>query len=590
MKPRPDRSPSFRRLLMLLLTISSAGLLFLDSRQQTSAQSQVQVTAADPSAGEQGTVGLNVRVGGKGFKSGMQAKWVVTGTSDTGGVTVNSTTFVSTTEVVANISIADTAVITNFDIQVLASDGRGGKGTELFAVTAKTGGNAACPAMQPAPATDTKCYDVLSGCLDSSFGNSGLVHLHLGDPTYSESAYAMVAQPDGKIVIAGAARTTATSIDFAVSRFNPDGSLDTSFGDADLANPPFRRGYTITAVTAGSDVANAMALQSDGKIVVLGSANSTDSAVVRYNVDGTLDTTFGSRGIALPKFGKRTGAPNRDLALQIDGKILIAGTVGNGFGVARLLANGSVDTSFGSSGLVIANPSGTSSGTALAFSIAIQRVPALTGEERIVVGGSSSTSSSASSVWTLMRFKPNGLTDTSFGSAGIVKTPFFGYGDTIHEISIDVNNRIIAAGEVYTASRDFCGTYTLDVGIVRYTADGSIDGSFGGGTQTIDIYGGADHVYGLAVQPDGKILVSGYSFSSDLSVKTFALVRLNVSGDLDQSFGLMATGVVTTNLYGFTNYANALALLPSDGRIVLAGNANLAAGGPSDVVIARYRP
>jgi hypothetical protein len=98
---------------------------------------QVQVTAADPSSSAQGTINLNVRVTGKGFKNGAKAKWFVTGTTDPGGVTVNSTTFVSSTELSANITVADTAVIANFDIQVLNSDGRGGKGTELFAVTAK---------------------------------------------------------------------------------------------------------------------------------------------------------------------------------------------------------------------------------------------------------------------------------------------------------------------------------------------------------------------------------------------------------------------------------------------------------------------
>jgi hypothetical protein len=94
-------------------------------------------------AAEQGTLNLNVKVTGKGFKSGAKAKWLVTGTTDTGGVTVNSTTFVSSTELSANITVADGATIANYDIQVLNSDGRGGKGTELFAVTAK-GGQTSC--------------------------------------------------------------------------------------------------------------------------------------------------------------------------------------------------------------------------------------------------------------------------------------------------------------------------------------------------------------------------------------------------------------------------------------------------------------
>ena len=98
---------------------------------------QVQVTAANPPSTAQGTTNLNVTVTGKGFKNGATAKWFVTGTTDTGGVTVNSTTFVSNSELRANITVSDDAAITDFDIQVLNSDGRGGKGTELFRVLAK---------------------------------------------------------------------------------------------------------------------------------------------------------------------------------------------------------------------------------------------------------------------------------------------------------------------------------------------------------------------------------------------------------------------------------------------------------------------
>jgi hypothetical protein len=86
---------------------------------------------------EQGTINLNVKVTGKGFKNGAKAKWFVTGTTDPGGVTVNSTTFVNSTELTANITVADTATVANFDIAVTNADGRGGKGTELFAVTQK---------------------------------------------------------------------------------------------------------------------------------------------------------------------------------------------------------------------------------------------------------------------------------------------------------------------------------------------------------------------------------------------------------------------------------------------------------------------
>ena len=141
-----------RRKSLLALLLLSLGAFLVDLR--VTAQGQVQVSAADPATAAQGTINLNVKVTGKGFKNGAKAKWFVTGTTDPGGVTVNSTTFVSSTEVDANITVADTATIANFDIQVLNSDGRGGKGTELFAVTAKGNSANTCTAI-PLPSSVT---------------------------------------------------------------------------------------------------------------------------------------------------------------------------------------------------------------------------------------------------------------------------------------------------------------------------------------------------------------------------------------------------------------------------------------------------
>src|SRR5262245_59029437 len=139
MKPRYQAPPTIFILCFVLLLAIAIWL-----NPVSHAQCGIQVSAADPMMAEQGTINLNVKVTGKGFKNGAKAKWLVTGTNDTGGVTVNSTTFVSSTEVTANLTIDAAAVVSNFDIQVLNSDGRGGKGTELFRVTAKQALN--CPA------------------------------------------------------------------------------------------------------------------------------------------------------------------------------------------------------------------------------------------------------------------------------------------------------------------------------------------------------------------------------------------------------------------------------------------------------------
>jgi uncharacterized delta-60 repeat protein len=160
-------------------------------------------------------------------------------------------------------------------------------------------------------------------------------------------------------------------------------------------------------------------------------------------------------------------------------------------------------------------------------------------------------------------------------------------------VRIDSGNRIVVAGLVQSASSD-CGYYVADYGLVRYTQDGSIDGSFAGGKQIVDVYGGSDNLFGLAVQADGRILLFGYSNSwpAPLNCAHFSLVRFNVDGSRDVSFGLLGEGVVITDLYGYGSYGFALALQPSDGRIIAAGSAYLAPASThqSDIVVARYLP
>jgi uncharacterized delta-60 repeat protein len=589
-----------------ILTILFLGFVLLNlcgALSSVQAQ-QVQVTTADPPATAQGTINLNVKVTGKGFKNGAKARWFVTGTTDPGGVTVNSTAFVSSTELTANITVADTAVIANFDIQVLNSDGRGGKGTELFAVTAKGGGTGSCPALAPAPTSDTKCYFALPGCLDTTFGFNGLVTTDPDGPTHNTSYGGVVVQPDGKIIVTGqalASGSTGTNLDFLVLRYNVDGSLDTSFGDSDQFNSGLRLGYVITPFTTGPEFTRAVLLQTDSKIVVAGQSAGVYNgqndptnglggmAVARYNTDGTLDSSFGSGGKVIVYFNNSASAFG--MAIQSDGRLVLAGSSANQFVVARLNTNGSLDTSFGSNGKLSINPSESKHGGGFAWTVAIQRVPAITGEERIVLGGRADTKlTNGSTVWafTVIRLKPNGAIDTTFGSSGRVYTTFFGFSDDLRELAIDSSNRIVAAGIVYTANSQ-CGMYAIDFGVVRYTQDGSLDVSFSGGKQTADIYGGTDDFQGLVLQTDGRLVIAGTARSSDNSVTDFALVRFNADGSRDSTFGLLGNGIVTTDFHGTTDWGYAITIQPTDGKILLSGGVETTLGG-SDVGVARYRP
>ena len=161
-------------------------LLLAGAAGNTQAQ-QVQVTAADPSSTAQGTINLNVKVTGKGFKNGANAKWFVTGTTDPGGVTVNSTAFVNSGELTANITVADTALIGNFDVAVTNPDGRGGKGTELFAVTSSTScgtdiTNLSISIFKYTDATNTTTYNMWP---DLTYADGSPVPYVSGEPTGS---------------------------------------------------------------------------------------------------------------------------------------------------------------------------------------------------------------------------------------------------------------------------------------------------------------------------------------------------------------------------------------------------------------------
>lgn len=572
-----------------LVCLAFGLLAFIGVNTQTAYAQQVQVNAADPAAAAQATVNLDVKVTGKGFKNGANAKFLVTGTADPGGVQVNSTTFVSSTELRVNIDVAETATIAGFDIQVLNSDGRGGKGTELFRVVEKgaNSGVGSCPAPAPAPTSDTKCYSGLAGCLDTTFGSFGLVTTDTLGPNFQgDIAETVVVQTDGKILAVGNANNgvAGTGRDFAVVRYNTDGSLDTSFGDLDPINPPLRRGYVLTSFTSGSDQGQTALLQSDGKIVVGGFAQPGGFAIARYNGDGTLDTTFGSAGKTIVDFA--SSASLRELAMQSDGKLVLIGYAGSPsqFGVARLNPNGTLDSTFGTGGKLLINPSTVKRGRATGYAIVIQRVPAVTGEERIVVGGWADHSGSTT-VFTMIRLKPNGTTDPSFGTSGRVYTSFLGFGDQIRELAVDSTNRLVAAGISNSANLS-CGSYVTNLALARYSQDGALDSSFSGdGRQTADVYGGSETLFkGLVLQTDGRIIIAGSGASSDNTVRDFALVRFNSDGTPDTTFGYLGTGVVTTDFFGTSDQGMGIALQPSDGKIVMCGGAGGTIG------LARYWP
>ena len=403
------------------------------------------------------------------------------------------------------------------------------------------------------------------GALDPSFGTGGRVTTDFRpSPEFrfsSGGAAAIAIQGDGKMVAAGFAQPFrgATATEFAFARYNIDGSLDTSFGDGGEVTTEFGGGFdAITRVFA-------VAIQRDGKIIAAGETGSfrsgADFALARYNSDGSLDATFGDGGKATTHF---SGSGNFDgataVAIQGDGKIIVVGFGGGGVALARYETDGSLDPSFGDGGKV--NNLSLRMGVTAA---AIQR------DGQIVVGG---FAVNRELDFALARFNNDGSLDTSFGSGGEVTTDFGGNGDVSQGIAIQMNGRIVAVG--YTE-----GDTDTDFALARYKTDGTIEKSFGrAGRVTTDFNGTRDSAAAVAIQRNGRIVAAGQTDGG--AGGDFALARYKTNGSLDRSFG--SGGKISTD-FGGDDAAQALAI-QTDGRLVAAGFTFV--GGGSSFALARY--
>lgn len=347
-----------------------------------------------------------------------------------------------------------------------------------------------------------------SGTLDTSFGTSGTgkVLTPIGSGTQDE-AYAVAIQADGKIVVAGFT-VSGGSLDFAVVRYLSNGTLDSSFG----AN-----GKVITPVGSGDDLADAVIVQPDGKIVVAGSSGFTDFALVRYNMDGTLDNSFGTGGKATLSVSSVSGQA-RAAALQMDGKILVGGLSGvdvgqstlSKFTLVRFNSNGSVDSSFGTSGKVVTSISQNRFGSI--FGIAIQP------DGRILASGSDNSNSDGNTA--VVRYQSNGSLDSTFGTGGIVTTRVGTVSSLGETVLLQSNGKLVVAGDSYSGSN-------IDFGVVRLNTDGSVDNLFGVSGKVITPIGSRDDsVRDAVIQPDGKMVVIGHSENAAAGFnEDFAVVR-----------------------------------------------------------------
>lgn len=393
------------------------------------------------------------------------------------------------------------------------------------------------------------------GTLDATFGNFGKVTTDVGLASYDE-AYAMALQPDGSIVVAGTSGYGGTQ-DFVAVRYLSDGTLDPSFGNG---------GKALLSIDFGDDIARALALQPDGKVLLGGysyTSNGIGFALARLNTDGSADASFGAGGFITTVLPGDIASQARAIALQQDGRIVLAGGGTEGFAVMRYMDDGQPDTTFGAAGLVTIDFSdGNDQATALA----------LQPDGKILLAGYASGLVEDSVA--LARLLPDGSLDASFGSGGVLRVTYPTLPSIANGLHLMTDGRFLVSG------------FANSSGIVgRFLPDGTPDVSFNGFGWRLFSFAGTvgSRVHDLEVQQDGRVAIAGTGIGAQ---PHFLVASLEDDGAFDTGFG--AGGYTLTDFAQDQDDAFALAVQP-DGKLLLAGRTN---GGTTDmdIALARYNP
>ncbi|MFN0034938.1 MAG: T9SS type A sorting domain-containing protein [Saprospiraceae bacterium] len=347
-----------------------------------------------------------------------------------------------------------------------------------------------------------------NGDPDNTFNGSGKLTATVANMgAYSQ---ALAIQPDGKIIAAGAVNNNTQSR-IALFRFNADGSPDNAF-DVD--------GVVTTDVGTTYQSLSALALQPDGKIIVGGYAGNANEPfdqflVVRYKPNGMLDNTFDGDGIAITSVGDAYTDVN-SVMVQPDGKIIAAGYAGmNGFedfAAVRYNANGTLDQSFNGSGIVITSFTSGDDGATGAV---------LQPDGKIVLGGYAG-SGTPDPEFAAARFDANGFLDNTFHGDGMATAAVSTYSDGARAIILQPDGKVVLGG--YAHSNIPSGG--SDFALVRFTTNGIPDFTFDGdGIAIYPASTSSDFIYGLAMQPDGKIVASGNAINPNSAKQEIAVAR-----------------------------------------------------------------
>jgi uncharacterized delta-60 repeat protein len=415
-----------------------------------------------------------------------------------------------------------------------------------------------------------------TGALDTTFGRSGWTSTAVnealgGTGALDDQANAVAIDAEGRLVVAGSAYD-GSAAHFAVLRYAAGGVVDPTFNEP----YPDSDGLLVDALGTGDDVAQAVAIDASGRIVVVG--RTWDGAryviaLARYTATGARDTTFGSNGLVTTAISSTYGAGGAAVVLDGSGRIVVAGYSYTGLlqssvAVVRYTASGALDTTFGGRG------AGGKVATAVGYSAAATAV-ALDASGRIVVTGWSQATSGAARDVAVLRYTASGTLDVLFGSSGKVTTAVGPGSDTGYAVAIDGSGRIVIGGSASNGNND-------DVAVLRYTTSGALDTTFGtGGKVTTAVGPGNDVGRALRLDDVGRIVVAGSA--SNGTDDDVAVLRYTTSGALDTTFG--GTGKVTTALGVGADVGRAL-VIDGSKRLVVAGSMHN--GWDLDVAVLRY--
>lgn len=355
-----------------------------------------------------------------------------------------------------------------------------------------------------------------------------------------------------------------------------DGDLDPSFGTG---------GQVMIDINKSTDIAQAVAIQTDGKIVVVGQTyknndySGEDFVVTRYNTNGTLDPTFGKGGKVRTDFPGLAAVPS-SVVIQPDGKIVVAGgafplfTFLGDFKVVRYLPNGKLDRSFGDGGIVTSSFPGQGS---YAFAVALQS------DGKIVAAGTDfvnfSSEDNSDTDFALARYNADGSPDTSFDGDGQLTTDFDGFNDDAFSVLIQPDGKLVAVGSAKNPTNFY------DFAATRYLSDGTIDTTFGVSGKVRTDFGnhGFDQARSAVLLPDGRIVAAGFAITQNGAFQKFAVARYSSAGVLDTSFS--QDGLTQVDFDSCCQSAYKL-LLQNDGKIITVGYANTESS-DSDFLLAR---